>query len=123
MKHDEQERYIQYLHDVLATGARLVVLEDSYSIKLSPENDIGVYNSFMKFSEDNRRKIMGVYDWVANKVLAQRYKVEIPLTYRTLEEWERLFIDKGFSITKKKFIGFPDKRDINTPQSLLIVTK
>src|SRR3989344_3596690 len=123
MEHDEQERYVGYLYKVLASDARLVVLEDSYSTKLPPENDIGVYDSFMKFSGDDRRKIMGVYDWVANKVLAQRDKVDIPLTYRTLEEWEKLFTDSGFSVVKKKFIGFPEKRDINTPQSLLIVKK
>lgn len=101
MKHDEQERYIEYLHKVLAPGARLVILEDSYSTELPPENDIGVYDSFMKFGEDDRRKIMGVYDWVANKVLAQRDKVEIPLTYRSLEEWEKLFTESGFSVVKK----------------------
>ncbi|MCI0566126.1 class I SAM-dependent methyltransferase [bacterium] len=123
MGHDEQERYIGYLYDVLTPDARLVVLEDSYSTELPPENDISVYDSFMKFSEDDRRKIMGVYDWVANKVLAQRDKVDIPLTYRTLEEWGKLFTDKGFTVLKKKFIGFPEKRDINTPQSLLIVKK
>lgn len=100
-----------------------MVLEDSYSTELPPENDIGVYDFFMKFNEDDRRKIMGVYDWVANKVLAQRDKVDIPLTYRTLEEWEKLFMDIGFKIIKKKFIGFPEKRDINTPQSLLIVMR
>ena len=123
MERDEQERYVGYLYKALATGACLVVLEDSYSTELPPENDTGVYDSFMKFNEDDRRKIMGVYDWVANKVLAQRDKVDIPLTYRTLEEWEKLFKDNGFSIVKKKFIGFPEKRDINTPQSLLIVKK
>lgn len=123
MEHGEQERYIGYLYKVLTSSARLVVLEDSYSTELPPENDIGVYDSFMKFNEGDRRKIMGVYDWVANKVLAQRDKVNIPLTYRTLEEWEKLFRDNGFSINRKKFIGFPEKRDINTPQSLLIVTR
>ncbi len=123
MERDEQERYVGYLYKALAIGASLVALEDSYSTELPPENDIGVYDSFMKFNEDDRCKIMGVYDWVANKVLAQRDKVDIPLTYRTLEEWGKLFIDNGFSVVKKKFIGFPEKRDINTPQSLLIVTK
>jgi len=123
MEYDEQERYAQYLHNVLTPGARLVILEDSYSTKLPPENDIGVRDFFIKFSEEDRRKIMGVYDWVANKVLAQRDKVGIPFTYRTLEEWEKLFVNKGFSINQKKFIGFPDNRDINTPQSLLMVTR
>ncbi len=123
MEHDEQERYVGYLYKVLKPGAQLVILEDSYSTELSPENDIGVHDSFMKFNEEDRYKIMGVYDWVANKVLAQRYKVNIPMTYRTLEEWEKLFSNNGFKILRKKFIGFPNNRDINTPQSLLIVRK
>ncbi len=123
MKHDEQERYIGYLYKVLKPGAHLIVLEDSYSTELSPINDIGVYDSFMKFNENDKRIIMGLYDWVANNILAQRDKVEIPMTYRTLEEWEKIFVNKGFKVIKKKFIGFPENRDINTPQSLLILKK
>ncbi len=123
MKHDEQDQYITYLHKTLLPGAHLVILEDSYSTNLSPENDTNVYHTFMKFGEDDRRKIMGIYDWIANKVLAQRDRVETPFTYRSLEEWEKLFAESGFSVVKKKFIGFPDKRDINTPQSLLILKK
>lgn len=123
MKRDEQERYIGYLYKTLKSNARLVVLEDSYSTELLPENNIGVYSSFMKFVEEDRYRIMGAYDWVANKVLEQRDEIDIPLTYRTLEEWEKLFTANRFSVIKKKFIGFPEDRDINTPQSLLIVSK
>ena len=66
---------------------------------------------------------MGIYDWVANNVLEQRDWVDIPLSYRTLEEWEKLFMASGFKIIKKKYIGFPAKRDINTPQSLIVLMK
>lgn len=31
-----------------------------------------------------------------------------------------LLSGKGYRVIERRFIGFPDKRDINTPQSLLV---
>lgn len=123
MQYDEQERYISYIHQNLKQGARLIVLEDSYSTTLQPENGVNRYKEFMKWSEGERKNIMSVYDWVANRVLAQREKVPIPCAYRTLEEWSEFLEQKGFKILTQKFIGFPEHRDINTPQSLIVCEK
>lgn len=123
MKNKEQNRYIKYLYDAVKPNAQLIILEDAYSTKLMPENGIKIHKSFMNFSKRDRQKIMRIYDWVANKALAQRKKVNIPNTNRTLEEWEMALRNQGFKIIKTKFIGFPQKRDINTPQGLLILKK
>jgi len=123
MKPKEQERYLEYLYKILLPGARLIILEDSYSTILKPENGANIYRSFMKFGPKDRQNIMGIFDWVANKILAQRHKATIPFTYRTLEEWKKVLIKKGFIVVKEKFIGFPANRDINTPQSLIVATK
>jgi SAM-dependent methyltransferase len=123
MEYDEQERYLEYIHENLKVGGKIVVLEDSCSADLVPESGLERYKRFMEWNSKERRQIMSVYDWVANRVLAQRDKVPIPCAYRTLEEWSSFLEEKGFELVLKRFIGFPDDRDINTPQSLLIGTK
>ncbi len=123
MEYEEQERYMGYIYDALKINSYVVVLEDSYSSISKPENGSELYTQFMNWEESDRKKIMSVYDWVANRVLAQREKVPIPFAYQTMEKWEELFKKTGFSIENKKFIGFPNDRDINTPQSLIILKK
>ena len=77
----------------------------------------------MEWNPNQRKNIMSVYDWVANRVLAQREKVPIPCAYRTLEEWSNILEKKGFKTVMQKFIGFPNDRDINSPQSLIVAEK
>ena len=122
MSYEEQESYLKNIYDILPK-VRIVILEDAYAATISPIKDIGVYDSFMMFNEKDRAKIMSVYDWIANRVLERRDKIPIPFAYRTLEEWRMFFEKIGFKIISEKFIGFPEKRDINTPQSLLVIEK
>ena len=123
MRYDEQERYLKMIFEKMKDGSKIVVLEDSYSEELHPENSEERWRTFMKWPESARKKIMSVYDWVANRVLAKREHVPIPFGYRTMEEWIKLFTKIGYGLISRKFIGFPDQRDINTPQSLLIFRK
>ncbi|MBI2637451.1 MAG: hypothetical protein HYW88_00995, partial [Candidatus Sungbacteria bacterium] len=109
-----------YLRDILNDGTRIVILEDSYSTKLSPENGTDLAASFSQWSDEDKKNIMFVYCWVANRVLSQRDTVPTPSGFRSLEEWETLFQKLGFVIEHESFLGFPAKRDINTPQSLLV---
>lgn len=123
MGYDEQERYLGYICENLKKDAMVVILEDSYSEVFSPENGIDKYEKFMEWNVEQRKKIMSVYDWVANRVLAQREKEPIPCSYRTLEQWNNVLEKSGFKVIKQKFIGFPSNRDINTPQSLIVAQK
>ncbi len=123
MEYDEQERYLKMIFEKMKEESRIVILEDSYSEELRPENGEKIWRAFMKWPEGDRKKIMSVYDWVANRVLARREHVPIPFGYRTMEEWTKFFAKIGYRLTSKKFIGFPDQRDINQPQSLLIFQK
>jgi len=77
----------------------------------------------MNLDSSERKIVMSTYDWIANRILARRKSVPIPFGYRTLEDWQKLCKEIGYKTIDKVFIGFPDKRDINTPQSLLIIGK
>lgn len=122
MKHAEQERYLKSLHRLLGAGTKVIILEDSYSATLTPINGLGLAKSFARLRDKDKTDIMFVYCWVANRILAQRGKVPTPSGFRTLEEWKSLFKRLGFGIERESFIGFPDRRDINTPQSLMVIS-
>lgn len=123
MEYDEQTRYLRMLHSIIKNNTQIIILEDSFSKQLKPLVGLDKYNNFRALSNIDRKSVMSVYDWVANRILAQRDKVPIPFAYRTLEEWEDLCKEIGFKVRTKRFIGFPDKRDINTPQGLLVIKK
>lgn len=123
MAFEEQERYITKLHKLLQHGTQIVVLEDAYSAIEQPLYGKDQYDAFMQWSMEQRKTIMSVYDWVANRVLAGRMNEPIPFTYRTLGEWIELFTTQNFSLQFKRFIGFPARRDIHTPQSVFGVVK
>lgn len=122
MEYDAQKRYLSALFNVLKEGATLVVLEDAYSEILPPEDGRERYEKFITWSKEDRLKIMGAYDWIANRVFSMRTTMPVPFAYRTLEEWKQLFQEVGFRITKTRFIGLP-LRDVNTAQSVFVATK
>lgn len=123
MEYEQQERYLSQLFAALRRGATVVVLEDSYAETLPPETGQEQYESFMALSAGDREKVMGALDWIANRVLSMRTTMPVPFAYRTLEGWRELFERIGFTVQKTRFLGFPEKRDINTPQSLLLAEK
>ena len=123
MSYNKQIKYLKILYEKIKKGVEITILEDSFSKKLKPSIGLKKYHDFKQLSAKKQGLVMSFYDWVANRMLAQRSKVPIPFAYRTLEEWENLCKKVGFKIKTKRFIGFPDKRDIDTPQSLLIIKK
>lgn len=123
MEYAEQERYLSALHDALKPGATLVALEDSYSEVLPPESGRERALAFMRWSREDRHKIMGALDWIANRIFSMRTSMPVPFAYRTLEGWAKVFEEAGFTVKKTRFLGFPDNRDIHTPQSLIIAEK
>ncbi|NTW15716.1 MAG: class I SAM-dependent methyltransferase [Candidatus Moranbacteria bacterium] len=123
MEYAEQERYLSALHNALKPGATLVVLEDSYSEVLLPESGRERALAFMRWSPEDRHKIMGALDWIANRIFSMRTSMPVPFAYRTLEGWAKVFEEAGFSVKKTRFLGFPDNRDIHTPQSLIVAEK
>lgn len=123
MPFDEQQKYLRNIYTHLKKGGIVTVLEDSYSEKLKPRYGINTWKKFMSLSPQERQKVMSFYDWVTNRILAKRHTEPIPCTYRTLEQWSKLGKRIGFKVSYIEFIGFPEHRDINTPQSLIVFKK
>lgn len=123
MPFSQQEEYLKKLYSSVAYGTRIIILEDTYAETLPPEHGALRQKQFMQLGKADRKRVMSVYDWIANRVLAKRARVPITFTYRTMEEWKAFLEDIGFTVIHQKFIGFPSQRDINTPQGLLVVEK
>ncbi|MEK7650560.1 MAG: methyltransferase domain-containing protein [Patescibacteria group bacterium] len=123
MEYDQQKRYLQSLHEVLNAGATLIILEDAYSQILPPELGQNQYEDFMKLNPVERHKVVGVNDWIANRVFSMRTAMPVPFAYRTLEDWNEILKEAGFTVTKSRFLGFPDRRDVFNPQSVLVARK
>lgn len=119
ISYQEQLHYLKGIFEILKPCTHFVVLEDTYSTVLDPELGTELYSKFFSWGKEDRVKIMSVYDWIANRILARRKTVPIPFGYRTMEEWVKTFEKIGFLIEKETFIGFPEQRDINTPQGLI----
>ena len=114
---------MRVIFNILKSGSRLVVLEDSYSEKLQPEQGEIIYSGFMALDKQGKIKVMSAFDWIANRVLAGRRNIPMPFGFRTLEEWTEVFKRTGFAILKERFIGFPKDRDVNNGQSLFVLAK
>lgn len=123
MDYGEQTRYAKMIADSLQAGAQLVVLEDCYSEVLKPKYGQKLHDAFMSWPVEKRQQIMAIQDWLANRILAQRGSVPMPFGYRTLEGWKELFSAAGFSVAHASYLGFPQNRDINNPQGLLVLEK
>lgn len=123
MEDDQQKRYLRALYEVLGEGSVMVILEDAYSEIIPPESGLESWEEFKTWDIEDRQKIMGAYDWIANRVFSMRSSMPVPFTYRTVEDWTGLFEDIGFTVTKSRFLGFPENRDVNTVQSILVVKK
>lgn len=117
---EEQERYLKKIYSLL-DKVTIVALEDSFSTELKPEEDRGVFDSFKNLSLEEKYSIMSILDWLANRIIGLKEDMPIPFAYRTLESWQKLCERIGFRVIEKRYIGFPENRDIDTPQSLIVV--
>ena len=122
MDYDQQVRYMQHVYDILKPGAEVIILEDAYSILLTPQYGKDLHDKFMQLSPQERHAITGINDWSANRVLRLRENVPCPFGYRTVEDWKKMFGDIGYKNTYEKYIGFPN-RDVLNPQSVMVFVK
>jgi SAM-dependent methyltransferase len=123
MKYDEQKRYLKALSNTLKEGAKVIILEDSYATTLKPETGEETSRAFMELRADDKQKVMGALDWIANCILSKRTTMPVPFSYRTLEDWSNLLEGVGFTVQKMRFLGFPENRDVDNPQSVIVARK
>ncbi|SEO15092.1 Methyltransferase domain-containing protein [Rhodospirillales bacterium URHD0017] len=118
-------RTLRSIKEGLAPTSRLIVLEDSCSAerkaRFDNEQVADTWQELASNSEvyalTDAYDVQVVLDFVAVQLLAGFKDVEMPCTYKRMDEWEDLFRRVGFAIDQTDYLGFPTKRDIDVPQA------
>lgn len=123
MEYEEQVRYLESLARILKSGATIVLLEDAYSEVIPAEYHSERHEALMQWSEVDRNRIVGAYDWFANKIFSMRTTMPVPFAYRTIEGWCELLEKVGLVVVKKRYLGFPDNQDVRAPRAVIVAKK
>lgn len=59
-------------------------------------------------------------DWLSNILLLNR-KMSMPFSFRTFEEWKKLFEDINYNIFISQYIGFPEQFFHQGPYCLFVL--
>lgn len=123
-------RTLQALYRSLSKGGKIIVVEDSLSPTSEPiEDSQHLTKSWRRWVEGKKvypltaaYSVQVILDFVAVQILAGFVDVRMPCNYKTTKEWEVLFQDIGYHVLKSNYIGFPEGRDIDVPQSVFVLT-
>lgn len=113
----------------MSTGSQLIILEDSYFSTKPPMNDpyalFPVWNALVAgakaYLSTSAYHSQALLDFVAVQLLANFREVDMPCNYKTGEDWIAFFEALKFKILRAEFIGFPNHRDIDVPQSFFVL--
>lgn len=122
VKKDEQSNIIKDVRDKLSGKGRVILFEYSFSDEKPPflKNKDGL--EFNKLSKIQKIKALALMDWISNIVILNR-KMPLPFSYRSLEDWIKLFAKNKFVLLKSEYLGFPEKFFHRGPFCLLVFSK
>lgn len=60
-------------------------------------------------------------DFIAVQLLAGFSDVRMPCNYRTNDAWRAYFQQLGYEVENVQYVGFPEGRDIDVPQSVFVL--
>jgi len=120
---------LQMLQQVMSPVSKLIIVEDSCSTNAPAKHDrdninglwASIASSSQIYALTDAFHIQIVLDFVAVQLLANFGDVDMPCTYKKVDEWEHLFDRLGFSVQKAVYLGFPKERDIDVPQSYFVL--
>ncbi len=114
---------LKALRNTQPHGLRVVILEDSHMDHQEPMTDPNRFwpqwQELLKDGGSRAWQAQALLDYIAVRILAAYDEVNMPFHYRSGEGWVALFREHGFALEEARFVGFPARRDIAVPQSLL----
>lgn len=115
----------------LSEGGRIIVLEDSLEVDATvpavsdPLDLTRVWRNWATsatlYPLTAAYDAQVILDFTAVQLLAGFSDVRMPCHYRTNNEWRSYFEQIGYEIENVTYIGFPDGRDIDVPQSVFVL--
>ena len=117
-----QPGFLREINRVLKPGGRIIILEDSYSYFIEATYDSKLLGEFLTFNLEQRNMILAVGDWLSNSIF-DGLSISLPFCYRSMEDWEVIFADAGFSVFYEKFLGIPKVSSSFSPRGFFVLQK
>jgi len=107
---DQQRRYIKEIRRILKEGGRLIVFEDTWSFGRNPnEYAHKDFNKRLHDLKDPYRVNLYLAGIDCFSLSFREKNMPFPSTYRSVEEWEEFFGERGFKINNVDYYGIPKK--------------
>lgn len=133
LHHSEEywaSKTLESLKSCLSDQGRIIVLEDSLDVggvaaASDPLDLTRVWRQWATsagaYTLTPAYDAQVLLDFIAVQLLAGFSDVRMPCHYRTNNGWRDYFHQLGFEVEKEMYIGFPEGRDIDVPQSVFVL--
>lgn len=134
LHHSEEywtNKTLESLKARLSDQGRIIILEDSLEVAesvLAVSDPLDLTRIWRQWATSAgpytltpAYDVQVVLDFIAVQLLAGFCDVRMPCQYRTNNEWKRYFQLLGYEVENVQYIGFPEGRDIDVPQSVFVL--
>jgi len=99
---NEPMQVLEEAKRVTKNGGQVIIIESIYGV-----------NAYGNLTNEEQRLVNIFLDHFYNRIIHynefSKNKVNVPFNFKTIEEWNKLFKDKGFKIVKTHHLGFDQK--------------
>ncbi len=99
-----QKAMIENLILCLKNKGRIILIEDAYPEKTNLRGHNKITKDFLKFRATDKMKILYFYDWFGNRLMRNRDNLHLFYSYRTMEEWKKIFEMHKMKQISSKFV-------------------
>ncbi len=100
------------LKELKRIASRIIIREDIYGIPLDNpgfkkviEKD-DLLQEFISLSKEDQLGVLILYDFIDNAFAQGIPEMNFPFQFKTISEWNSIFIENGFKVAKTILIGF-----------------
>ncbi|MDP8233840.1 MAG: class I SAM-dependent methyltransferase [Candidatus Saelkia tenebricola] len=124
---EEIGEFLNELSRILKPGGKVILVEDTWSENIpfkTEESDIELTNEFLslveQYGEDFAKEYLIFNDWYSNIVVHQWDGMAMPYNFHSMESWQTIFQNQGFTTSETLFFGFL-KQTFHKPSVGIIV--
>ena len=124
IKNLDQKRLVKNIIFSLNKKGIIILIEDTYSEFEEIKGYNSNINDFLKFSSEEKKKILSFYDWFGNRLMRNRDNIFLAFNYKTMEEWKKLFERYGMIQISSEFIKENHSNpDLFPPKAIMVFKK
>ena len=118
-------RFMQEVNRVLKPGGRVIILEDTFSHSIQPEEVNVLTGKFFNLTSDEMKfSFLFFVDWFIHNFVNKSRMPLVPGNYKTMEEWNKISTTAGFKAVVMRHFGFIQLGSINpVNRGLLVLDK